>query len=63
MIENSKLMMCGACGCESFSVYNDNKSLYTECKVCKSVSEVTISKPKLTIEWTDNAQGILCIKS
>jgi uncharacterized Zn finger protein len=57
-------MRCGACGNnESFTVFKNTvtKYLIIECNECKSTSKITVSIPKLLIEWGENSDGILAI--
>lgn len=67
--ENMKdQLKCGACGNETFrlfgSKYGDGvlglEEMRTECTKCFSISHIKQAKPRMTIEWGTNAQGILC---
>jgi len=54
-------MRCGGCGESKHNIYtNSNDELFTECIKCKSVSKLTVSQPKIIINWTDNSEGQLC---
>ena len=64
-MENLKKYKCGGCGCEDFKLYGDERDpskIYTECQDCESVNIISLaSDPRLTIDWTDRATGLITL--
>lgn len=59
MLSGHRRMGCGGCGEELFRLFKAEESLVSICEECKSSSEITISKPKLEINWTEGSDGVL----
>jgi hypothetical protein len=59
MITNAQTMACGNCGHGKFAIYKST-TLHIECLKCLSVSDIDVTIPKITIEWGENSEGILC---
>jgi hypothetical protein len=63
MTENAKKMYCGACGNEEFSIYQADKfNLYVECRSCKSITVVSLTRPKIEFKFGEYGEGILTTK-
>lgn len=53
---------CGDCGNKTFEVYraeNNHNIIITECTKCKSSSAITVSTPKLEINFHNNSTGLM----
>lgn len=61
LIENLKMMACGGCCTETVRIFTNGASLFAQCtnEKCASVTEITITAPKIDLRWTDNSDGIL----
>lgn len=62
-----KRMSCGHCGHQDFAVAGDDnhnaKRLEVTCLKCKSTTVITIQQPHMVLDWSDEAQGVLCFLS
>lgn len=53
---------CGACGDDKYHIYRNSKGeLITECMGCESTTLVTLTEPKITLEWHGDSNGMMCI--
>ena len=52
-------MACGGCGGRLFHLFSGNKEVevLVECQGCRSVSRISVSTPKLSIDWCDRFDG------
>jgi hypothetical protein len=61
MEENIKQFKCGECGEAHHTLYSNPKGeILSECINCKSVSVITFTTPKLTVDHV-SGNGTLCI--
>lgn len=61
METNISQLKCGECSEETHLIYiRENGEIITECIKCKSMSEITCTEPKITINNL-NGNGTLCI--
>lgn len=58
---DAKQMRCGNCGEPEHYIYSKDDYLIAVCIKCDSKSFVTVSVPKIKIEWEDSSDGILCV--
>lgn len=58
-------MKCGGCGSDLFRIYKIEDGLASECVQCASVSEITVSRPEILVDWTkeptEKDDGLLCV--
>jgi len=63
--EGIKKFRCGGCGCEDYKLYGDNHHdptmILAECQECKSMTEITISKPTIKLDFGENSEGVMAI--
>lgn len=61
LIEGLQLMTCGGCGSDTVRIYTDRTSLFAQCgnPQCASVTEITVTTPKLDLRWTEGSAGLL----
>lgn len=55
-------LRCGGCGNEDHKMYVDednNQAVFAQCTQCDSVTKITITQPKIKLDWTDDSKGIL----
>lgn len=59
--ENLQKYKCGGCGESRIEIFgSDNEQiLIAECTKCKSKTEITITAPKIKMNWGEGAEGIL----
>lgn len=62
MLKELKQMACGGCGGDTFKMFRpdnkENKSrLFVECLGCESVTEIVVSQPEITLEWSKMGSG------
>jgi transcription elongation factor Elf1 len=60
MITNLNKADCGGCGNDKFEVYyldNNDKSIVLECTECKSTTEITVSEPKLKVNFYNDSMA------
>lgn len=52
-------MGCGGCGGNLFTLYSGDTSVevLAECQGCKSVSRISVERPRLAIDWNDRFDG------
>lgn len=60
MITKVEIMSCGACGCQTFSMYRKEDMLIAECNSCKSTTIIQ-AKANLDLGWGGKSDGILCV--
>lgn len=60
-LTDAKRMACGGCGGDRFRIFRAAKSrdFLVQCVGCGSTSRVTISKPRWSIEWFGDSEGLL----
>lgn len=65
MYINAERMACGNCGENHFAVYKVPEGnafiLVVECLNCGSDSVVSVSAPKIKIDFGENSDGRLCV--
>lgn len=56
-------MSCGACGHWQFQLYQEGANVLVQCLDCESITEISVIKPRLRIDWPVGipSQGILCV--
>jgi hypothetical protein len=62
MIPDLKKGECGDCGNDKFQIFKQkdvDDQFVCECTKCKNTSIITLSRPKLEIEWGEDSKGIL----
>ena len=60
--ENLKRYRCGACGHDTYTIYQETegkKRLLTECNECKSITEINIQPATIRLDWGENGDGVL----
>lgn len=60
METNAKPFSCGGCGCTLYFLYKVEDKIITECSECKSLSDIVIIKPKLSVQWGSSGDGLMC---
>jgi len=59
---NLEQLRCGECGQKKHELFiRDNGEIITECITCKTKSVITLTKPKITIEFHENSTGRLAV--
>lgn len=65
LITNASQMKCGACGGDTFKVFEQRgtktTSLIIECCKCLSTSIIRASQPNIEIGWGPKSDGILAV--
>lgn len=64
MYENLKKYKCGGCGNDEYYIYQEEgntQRIITECKECKSQTEITIRPAEITIKWGKYGDGTMAI--
>jgi hypothetical protein len=61
LVEGLHKMTCGGCGADTVRIYTDRSSLFAQCTGvdCKTVTEITVTAPKLDLRWTEGSDGRL----
>lgn len=59
MREGMTKLRCGACGGDTVRVFTDpHEAVLLECVSCSSVTEVSISDPKLEFRWPQDVKSV-----
>ena len=62
METNVQQYRCGSCGGTKYELYKSKKhDLIIECFECKSTSVISISQPKISIDFGEDSQGRIAI--
>jgi len=62
--EKLEKFRCGGCGNDTYLIFKqqDNETdLFTKCIQCDSMTEITITKPRIELNWGIGADGMMCI--
>lgn len=62
MYTNIKKAGCGDCGNQTFHIYGtkgETDKLIAECTSCKNTSVITITAPKIDIQFGEDSKGII----
>lgn len=66
MIENAQKFRCGACGGDTYRIFqqegNDDE-LFAECTnpKCGSITTIGFTQPKINLGWHEDSDGIMAI--
>ena len=64
MYEKLEKYKCGGCGNDNYNIYKEedsNTRIITECTKCKSQTEITVTQPKIELNWGESGDGIMAI--
>jgi len=63
--EGIKKFKCGGCGGEDYKLYSDTHHqptmILAECQQCKSMTEITITQPKIDLKFGEGSEGVMAI--
>lgn len=58
---NPQLMSCGECGEDTHRVFQTDKGYLIECLKCRSQTFLSVSIPKINLEWVEGSPGQLTV--